>query len=161
VYTVWIAIRSFGVEAGSSDDVLVVAGLLSNSLLDASANSYERLNTDSSNLWRGTRSSSLPSACLSPTHALMLLSRSLPGSLPKLDLDIPEDRLLALRSDGSQATLQEAFKQMEKKWPGQSVEVGVLMLEETSILVHSSIRPRRTLGITWNLLRESISIRRG
>jgi NAD(P)-dependent dehydrogenase (short-subunit alcohol dehydrogenase family) len=62
---------------------------------------------------------------LAPTHALMLLSRSLPGSLPKLDLDIPEDRLLALRSDGSQTTLQEAFKQMEIKWPGQSVEVGV------------------------------------
>jgi NAD(P)-dependent dehydrogenase (short-subunit alcohol dehydrogenase family) len=62
---------------------------------------------------------------LAPTHALMLLSRSLPGSLPKLDLDIPEDRLLALKSDGSQATLQEAFKEMEKKWPGQSVEVGV------------------------------------
>jgi NAD(P)-dependent dehydrogenase (short-subunit alcohol dehydrogenase family) len=62
---------------------------------------------------------------LAPTHALMLLSRSLPGSLPKLDLDIPEDRLLALRSDGSQATLQEAFKEMEKKWPGHSVEVGV------------------------------------
>lgn len=55
----------------------------------------------------------------------MLLSRSLPGSLPKLELDIPEDRLLALRSDGSQDTLQEAFKEMEKKWPGQSVEVGV------------------------------------
>jgi NAD(P)-dependent dehydrogenase (short-subunit alcohol dehydrogenase family) len=62
---------------------------------------------------------------LAPTHALMLLSRSLPVSLPKLDLDIPEDRLLALRSDGSQITLQEAFKEMEKKWPGQSVEVGV------------------------------------
>jgi NAD(P)-dependent dehydrogenase (short-subunit alcohol dehydrogenase family) len=55
----------------------------------------------------------------------VLLSRSLPGSLPKLELDIPEDRLLALRSDGSQATLSEVFKEMEKKWPGAAVEVGV------------------------------------
>lgn len=62
---------------------------------------------------------------LAPTHVLMLLSRSLPGSLPKLDLDIPEDRLLALKSDGSEATLKEAFREMEKKWPGSSVEVGV------------------------------------
>ena len=62
---------------------------------------------------------------LAPTHALMLLSRSLPGSLPKLELDIPEDRLLALKSDGSQTTLSEAFKTMEKKWPGAAVEVGI------------------------------------
>jgi hypothetical protein len=56
----------------------------------------------------------------------MLLSRSLPESLPKLDLgSIPEDRILAVKSDGSAATLLEAFKEMEKKWPGASVEVGV------------------------------------
>jgi NAD(P)-dependent dehydrogenase (short-subunit alcohol dehydrogenase family) len=63
---------------------------------------------------------------LSPTHALVLLSRSLPESLPTLELSqIPSDRLLALKSDGSQATLSRAFSEMEKKWPGGRVEVGV------------------------------------
>lgn len=63
---------------------------------------------------------------LAPTHSLMLLSRSLPGSLPKLDLgDIPEDKLLAVSSDGSQKTLKEAFEKMEQKWPGGVVDVGI------------------------------------
>lgn len=63
---------------------------------------------------------------LSPTHSLMLLSRSLPGSLPKLDLgNIPESKLLAVSSDGSKKTLEDAFKQMETKWPGGVVDVGV------------------------------------
>ena len=63
---------------------------------------------------------------LAPTHSLMLLSRSLPGSLPKLDLgDIPDDKLLAVSSDGSQQTLKEAFDKMEKKWPGGIVDFGI------------------------------------
>lgn len=56
----------------------------------------------------------------------MLLSRSLPGSLPKLGLgDIANDKLLAVSSDGSQETLREAFEKMEEKWPGGVVDVGV------------------------------------
>lgn len=63
---------------------------------------------------------------LTPTHSLMLLSRSLPGSLPKLELgDLPEDKLLAVSSDGSKKTLEDAFEKMEKKWPGAVVDVGV------------------------------------
>jgi NAD(P)-dependent dehydrogenase (short-subunit alcohol dehydrogenase family) len=63
---------------------------------------------------------------LAPTHALLLLSRSLPGSLPKLELgNIPDDRLLALKSDGSRSTLATAFEEMGRKWPDSKVEVGV------------------------------------
>lgn len=63
---------------------------------------------------------------LAPTHALMLLSRSLPGSLPKLELgEVPESQLLAVSSDGSKKTLEDAFRQMEDKWPGGVVDVGV------------------------------------
>lgn len=63
---------------------------------------------------------------LAPTHSLMLLSRSLPGSLPKLELgSIADDKLLAVSSDGSKSTLEDAFKQMEQKWPGGVVDVGI------------------------------------
>lgn len=63
---------------------------------------------------------------LAPTHSLLLLSRSLPGSLPKLELgDIPESRILAATSDGSKSTLDAAFDQMKKKWPDAVVEVGI------------------------------------
>jgi NAD(P)-dependent dehydrogenase (short-subunit alcohol dehydrogenase family) len=63
---------------------------------------------------------------LAPTHSLFLLSRSLPGSLPKLELgDIPESDLLSASSDGSKATLDTAFDQMQKKWPDGQVEVAI------------------------------------
>jgi len=63
---------------------------------------------------------------LAPTHSLMLLSRSLPGSLPKLELgDIPASHILAVTSDGSKKTLDAAFEEMEKKWPEGVVEVGI------------------------------------
>lgn len=63
---------------------------------------------------------------LAPTHSLFLLSRSLPGSLPKLELgEIPEGNLLAATSDGSKQTLAAAFEAMERKWPDGQVEIGI------------------------------------
>ena len=44
------------------------------------------------------------------THSVFLLSRSLPGSLPKLNLNIPENKVLAASSDGSNDSLKAAFE---------------------------------------------------
>ncbi|WVQ76005.1 hypothetical protein IAR50_005641 [Cryptococcus sp. DSM 104548] len=64
---------------------------------------------------------------LSPTHSLLLLSRSLPTSLPKLNLpkSIPAENILALPSDGSSDSLRKALDEMEQKWPEGKVDVGV------------------------------------
>ncbi|ORY30397.1 hypothetical protein BCR39DRAFT_152090 [Naematelia encephala] len=63
---------------------------------------------------------------LLPTHSLVLLSRSLPGSLPKLGLgQVSDDTVLACSSDGSRDTLDAAVEQMKKKWPEGTVDVGV------------------------------------
>lgn len=63
---------------------------------------------------------------LSETHSVLILSRSLPGTLPRLNLQIPEDRLLAASSDGSRSSLDAAFKLVEGKWPDGIVDVGVV-----------------------------------
>lgn len=62
---------------------------------------------------------------LSSTHSLLLLSRSLPGSLPKLNLKIPDDKLIAASSDGSKSSLDEAIKKVKERWPDGIVDVGV------------------------------------
>jgi NAD(P)-dependent dehydrogenase (short-subunit alcohol dehydrogenase family) len=71
--------------------------------------------------------SSLAKALI-PTHSLLLLSRSLPSSLPKLGSEIsnlPSDRLLALSSDGSRDSLVKAFEEVKRKWPDSRVDLGV------------------------------------
>jgi hypothetical protein len=67
------------------------------------------------------------SRALAPTHSLLLLSRSLPGSLPKLGLNLPEDRVLAYTYDqnASAQSFKGALESAEKKWPGAKVDVGV------------------------------------
>jgi len=63
---------------------------------------------------------------LSQTHSLLLLSPSLPKSLPKLKL--PEkvgDNVLALSSNGSNDSLKEAFGKMKETWPDGVVDVGI------------------------------------
>lgn len=61
-----------------------------------------------------------------PTHSLLLISRSLPGSLPKLDLsDVADDRILALASDGTRGTLKQAIDEMKKRWPDGKVDVAI------------------------------------
>ncbi|WVF69787.1 hypothetical protein IAT40_004566 [Kwoniella sp. CBS 6097] len=69
---------------------------------------------------------------LAPTHSLLLLSRSLPDSLPKLNLptSIPKSNILALSSDGSATSLEKAFKQLKETWPEGRVEVGVYNVNE-------------------------------
>ncbi|EIW71255.1 hypothetical protein TREMEDRAFT_56366 [Tremella mesenterica DSM 1558] len=64
-------------------------------------------------------------SAFSPSHSLVLLSRSLPGSLPKLKLAVPDDQILALSSDGSLNSMQVAVEAMKKKWPSGVVDVGV------------------------------------
>jgi len=63
---------------------------------------------------------------LCKTHSLLLLSPTLPGSLPKLQ--IPEEakeNALALSFDGSVSSLTEGFRQMKERWPEGVVDVGV------------------------------------
>ena len=62
---------------------------------------------------------------LSSTHHLLLLSRSLPGSLPNLHLDVPEDRLLAATSDGSRSSFDAAMKKLNETWPDGVIDVGI------------------------------------
>ena len=69
-------------------------------------------------------SSSLATA-LSKTHNLLLLSRSLPGSLPSLNLTIPSSQLHAASSDGSRPSLETAFKEARSKWPESRIDVGI------------------------------------
>jgi NAD(P)-dependent dehydrogenase (short-subunit alcohol dehydrogenase family) len=63
----------------------------------------------------------------SSTHNVLLLSRSLPGSLPKLGLQIPdaESRVLACPSDGSPDSLKAALEQARSKWPKGKFDVGI------------------------------------
>jgi NAD(P)-dependent dehydrogenase (short-subunit alcohol dehydrogenase family) len=66
---------------------------------------------------------------LSSTHSLLLLSRSLPSSLPRLGKEItslPHDRLLACPSDGTRASIDSALKEMRAKWGDDArVDVGI------------------------------------
>lgn len=62
---------------------------------------------------------------LSPTHSLLLLSRSLPESLPKLHLNLPEEKVCAFKSDGSRETIDEAFEEAKKRWPEAIFDVGI------------------------------------
>lgn len=63
---------------------------------------------------------------LSNTHSLVLLSRSLPGSLPKLGLKgVDDSKVLAFSSDGSRDTLQSALEEMKRKWPEGKVDVAI------------------------------------
>ena len=62
---------------------------------------------------------------LGKTHSVLLLARSLPGSLPSLKLDLPEDRVLACTSDASRESFKAAIAEMKKRWPDGKVDVGV------------------------------------
>ena len=62
---------------------------------------------------------------LSKTHSLLLLSRSLPESLPKLNLKISQDQLIAASSDGSRSSLDAALAKVKEKWPEGIVDVGI------------------------------------
>lgn len=70
------------------------------------------------------------SRALGKTHSLVLLSRSLPGSLAKLELNLPDDRVLAHTFDASSAaqSFSSALESAEKKWPGAKFNVGVINL---------------------------------
>ena len=63
---------------------------------------------------------------LSKTHSLLLLSRSLPESLPRLHLKIPEDQLIVASSDGTRKSLDAAMKHVEETWPGSVFDVGIV-----------------------------------
>ncbi|KAK4687778.1 hypothetical protein P7C73_g2336, partial [Tremellales sp. Uapishka_1] len=66
-------------------------------------------------------------ASLGATHSLLLMSRSLPGSLPGLHLpsSIPPANVLACSSDGSASSLKSAMEAMKQKWPDGKVDVGI------------------------------------
>ncbi|CAK9782473.1 NAD(P)-binding protein [Cutaneotrichosporon oleaginosum] len=62
---------------------------------------------------------------LAPTHALLLMSRSLPQSISRLALDdLPQDRVYAHKYTGA-ASFGEAIKAAQERWPGAQVKVGV------------------------------------
>ncbi|KAL1411671.1 hypothetical protein Q8F55_002636 [Vanrija albida] len=62
---------------------------------------------------------------LAQTHGVLLLSRSLPASLPKLKLDDVQDRIHAAGFDGTAGSLDAAIGAARAKWPGAKVAVGV------------------------------------
>lgn len=64
---------------------------------------------------------------LLPTHSLLLLSPSLPGSLPKLKLPSgTDDKVLAFSASGKHEEFEHAFNELKKKWPDAVVDVGVV-----------------------------------
>lgn len=66
------------------------------------------------------------SRALAQTHSVLLLSRSLPGSLPRLKLDdLPADKIHAAGFDGTPASLDAAIAAARSKWPSAKVAVGV------------------------------------
>ncbi|WVR04641.1 hypothetical protein IAU60_001652 [Kwoniella sp. DSM 27419] len=69
---------------------------------------------------------------LAPTHSLLLLSRSLPDSLPKLNLpsSVQKENVLALPSDGSADSLTRAMQKLKETWPEGRVDVGVYNVNE-------------------------------
>ncbi|WWC59475.1 uncharacterized protein I303_102031 [Kwoniella dejecticola CBS 10117] len=73
---------------------------------------------------------------LSTTHSLLLLSRSLPDSLPKLNLPtgIPKENILALSSDGSASSLKKVFEDLKKHWPDSRVDVGVYNVNQSFVM---------------------------
>lgn len=62
---------------------------------------------------------------LTATHNLVLLSRSMPDSFPRLNLDLPPSSYLALPSDGSRPSLDTAISEAKKKWPQGTIDVGI------------------------------------
>ncbi|WWC86890.1 uncharacterized protein L201_001769 [Kwoniella dendrophila CBS 6074] len=98
---------------------------------------------------------------LSSTHSLLLLSRSLPDSLPKLNLpsSIPKENILALSSDGSSSSLKKAFEDLQKHWPESRVDVGIYNVNEKFEMKdfldksESEIRSGLETGVVggWNL----------
>ncbi|WWD21513.1 hypothetical protein CI109_105999 [Kwoniella shandongensis] len=98
---------------------------------------------------------------LSSTHSILLLSRSLPSSLPSLNLpsSIPSSNILAVSCDGSSASLKSAFEKLKETWPEGKVDVGVYNVNEKfemkGFLEKSEDDLRRSLeaGVVgaWNL----------
>ncbi|KAL7420010.1 hypothetical protein Q5752_004974 [Cryptotrichosporon argae] len=63
---------------------------------------------------------------LAPTHNLVLLSRSLPASLPSLALGHVADKaLLAATYDGTGRSLRGAVDAARAKWPDARLDVGI------------------------------------
>ncbi|KAL1406522.1 hypothetical protein Q8F55_008227 [Vanrija albida] len=79
---------------------------------------------------------------LAKTHHLVLLSRSLPASLPALKLDTPPEALVAATYDGTAASIAAAIAAGREKWPNATVDVGIVhasaQMRPGSFLDHSA-----------------------
>lgn len=63
---------------------------------------------------------------LGQSYNLILMSRSLPGSLSSLKLDdVPESAILAATYDGTPECYKKAITDAETKWPGSPIKVGI------------------------------------
>ena len=65
------------------------------------------------------------STALSATHNLILLSRSLPGSLPSLNLPVPPSRIHAATSDGSRPSIDAAISSALSRWPDSRIDLAI------------------------------------
>lgn len=83
-----------------------------------------------------------PSRALAKTHHLVLLSRSLPGSLPALKLDTKPEDLVAATYDGTAASISAAIDAGKAKWPNATIDVGIVhasaQMKPGSFLDHSA-----------------------
>lgn len=60
------------------------------------------------------------------SYNLILMSRSLPGSLSSLKLDnVPESNILTATYDGTPECYKKAVAEAERKWPEAKLKVGI------------------------------------
>lgn len=60
------------------------------------------------------------------TYNIIIMSRSLPGSLPALKLDnVPKDAILPVTYDGTPECYKKAVAEAAQKWPGSELKVGI------------------------------------
>lgn len=59
------------------------------------------------------------------THSLVLLSPSLPGSLPNLKLPSTEN-VLAFTCHGKEEEFHHVLKEVKKRWPDGVIDVGIV-----------------------------------
>lgn len=60
------------------------------------------------------------------SYNLILMSRSLPGSLASLKLDnVPQGNILTATYDGTPECYKAAVAEAAKKWPGSQLKVGI------------------------------------
>lgn len=63
---------------------------------------------------------------LAPSHSLLLMSRSLPGSYSRLALDdLAQDKIHLAQWDGTGSSFTSAITAAQAKWPGAEVKVGI------------------------------------